>query len=199
MVVGDFNGDAVPDLAVANRDSDNVSVLLGSGDGTFQTQRNLATGRFPFSVAVADFNGDGVADLAVANNGSDNVSVLLGNGDGSFQEGLNFSAHTPISLAVGDFNGDGVPDLAVTNGPELRSSDDVSVLLGKGEGTFRAARSFGGGNSLRSLAVGDFNGDGMPDLVVASLGTRSVSVLINNTTDSQPQSLRPLAEVRRAK
>ena len=74
--------------------SDNVSVLLGNGDGTFQTQKTYAVGYGPYSVAVGDFNGDGKADLAVANYGSDNVSVLLGNGDGTFQ--------TQKTYAVGD-------------------------------------------------------------------------------------------------
>src|SRR2546428_586060 len=82
VAVGDFNGDGHLDLAVANSDSDNVSVLLGNGDGSFQTARNFPTGSLPRSVAVGDFNGDGHLDLAVANNTvPGTVSVLLGNGD----------------------------------------------------------------------------------------------------------------------
>jgi hypothetical protein len=77
VAVGDFNGDGVLDLAVANVFS-NVSVLLGNGDGTFQAAQNFGAGGGPFSVAVGDFNGDGVLDLAVANRGS-NVSVLINN------------------------------------------------------------------------------------------------------------------------
>ena len=116
VAVGDFNGDGVQDLAVANVNSANVSVLLGNGDGTFQVAVNFGAGGRPRSVAVADFNGDGVQDLAVANDGSNNVSVLLGNGDGTFQEAVNFGAGIfPVSVAVGDFNGDGRPDLAVAN------------------------------------------------------------------------------------
>jgi len=79
------------DLAVANNGSNNVSVLLGNRDGTFQGPRNFPAATAPVSVAVGDFNGDGVQDLVVANNGSDNGSVLLGNGDGSFQPPLNFA------------------------------------------------------------------------------------------------------------
>ena len=67
VAVGDFNGDGKADLAVANWDSDNVSVLLGNGNGTFQAAVNYAAGTDPSSVAVGDFNGDGKADLAVAN------------------------------------------------------------------------------------------------------------------------------------
>src|SRR5215472_11490103 len=110
VAVGDFNGDGLADLAVANNRSNNVSVLLGNGDGSFQAARNFRTGSFPASVAVGDFNGDGIPDLAVANESSNNVSVLLGNGDGSFQAARNFDAGSgPLSVAVCDFNGDGLP------------------------------------------------------------------------------------------
>ena len=87
VAVGDFNGDGKTDLAVANSmTGDNtVSILLGNGDGTFQSERTYTTGSRPFSVAVGDFNGDGKADLAVANYGSNTVSILLGNGDGTFR------------------------------------------------------------------------------------------------------------------
>jgi hypothetical protein len=162
VAVGDFNGDGVRDLAVANW-SNNVSVLLGNGDGTFQAPQNFATAGNPSSVAVGDFNGDGRPDLAVANSSSNNVSVLLGNGDGSFQAAQNFAAgSTPVSTAVGDFNGDGWPDLAVAN----QDSNNVSVLLGDGDGTFQAPRNFGAGIVPRSVAVGD----GWQDLAVANNG-----------------------------
>src|SRR5439155_1263538 len=137
VAVGDFNGDGVPDLAVANSRSDTVSVLLGGGDRTFQAPLTFAVGRNPVFVVVGDFNGDGVPDLAVANEGA--VSVLLGNGDGTFQAALSLTAGgNPRSLAVGDFNGDGVLDLAVVNGDFLKAGT-VSVLLGNGDGSFRAA------------------------------------------------------------
>ena len=80
------------DLAVANTASDNVSILLGNGRGTFGTATNFAVGDFPSSVAIADFNSDGDLDLAVTNQGSDTVSILLGNGDGTFGTATNFAA-----------------------------------------------------------------------------------------------------------
>src|SRR5712692_4160815 len=86
----DLNGDGLPDLAVANQDSNDVSVLIGNGDGSFQVARNFAVGSFLWSVAVGDFNGNGRLDLAVAN--GNGVSVLLGNGDGSFGVARNFGA-----------------------------------------------------------------------------------------------------------
>src|SRR5258708_4597907 len=100
--VGAFNGDGKLDLAVANASSNNVSIFLGNGDGTFQTVVNYPVGSAPVSVAVGDFNGDGNLDLAVANFSSNNVSILLGNGNGTFQAATNYAAGaSPISVAVG--------------------------------------------------------------------------------------------------
>jgi hypothetical protein len=141
VAIGDLNGDDHPDLAVANEWSGNVSVLLGDGDGSFQSAVHYGAGGGPHSVAIGDFNGDDALDLAVANEWSGNVSVLLGNGDGSFQSAVHYGAGArPSSVAIGDFNGDGYPDLAVVN--YLRDnlfsdfSDDLSVLLGNGDGSF---------------------------------------------------------------
>ena len=79
VAVGDFNGDGIQDLAVANFVSANVSVLLGNGDGSFQAAQDFGVGRSPNSVAVGDVNGDGRPDLAVANSDTNNVSVLINN------------------------------------------------------------------------------------------------------------------------
>ena len=126
MAVGDFNRDGKQDLAVATEDNNNVSILLGTGNGTFGAAKNFAVGELPRSVAVGDFNRDGRQDLAVANAVSANVSILLGNGDGTFQLAVNVAVGTgPFSVAVGDFNGDGRQDLATAN----FSSDNVSILL----------------------------------------------------------------------
>jgi hypothetical protein len=131
-------------------------------------------------VAVGDFDDDGTPDLAVANLGSNTVSVLLGNGNGSFQAPRSYAAGSkPQSVAAGDFNGDGVPDLAVANAGSYPYTDgSVSVLLGNGDGTFRAAVSYAAGTAPTSVAVGDFNGDGLLDLAVADAG--GVRVLLGN-------------------
>jgi hypothetical protein len=170
VAAGDFNGDGKQDLAVAvagdsyNGGGQGVSVLLGKGDGTFQTAQTFPTGTYPISVAVGDFNGDGILDLAVANAGSNNVSVLLGKGDGTFLAAQSFPAGShPASVAVGDFNGDGIPDLVVANW-----GGNVSVLLGKGDGSFLPAANYAAGSYPTSVAVGDFNGDGKLDLAVTN-------------------------------
>ena len=127
------------DLAVANDGSDNISILLGNGNGTFVTPAvNFGAGNAPQSVAVGDFNNDTIQDLAVGNFQSDNVSILLGNGNGTFGNATNFGAGDgPNSVAVGDFNNDTIQDLAVAN----QISDNVSILLGNGDGTFGTQQS----------------------------------------------------------
>ena len=177
VAVGDFNGDGKLDLAVANEGSNNVSIILGNGDGTFQAAVDYGAESNPDSVAVGDFRGDGKLDLVVANDGSNNVSILLGNGDGTFQAAVNYGVGSaPTSVAVGDFNGDGKLDLVVAN--EL--SNNVSILLGNGDGTFQAAVNYGAGMTLFWVAVGDFNGDGKLDLAVADAVSDYVSVLLGN-------------------
>jgi VCBS repeat protein/centrosomal CEP192-like protein len=178
----DFNGDGKLDLVVTNSGSNDISVFLGKGDGTFQASVNYPAGTSPDSVAVGDFNGDAKLDLAVANHGSNDVSVFLGKGDGTFQAAVNYPAGTnPSSVAVGDFNGDGKLDLAVANFGSL----NVSVLLGNGDGTFQTAVDYGAGSNPSSVAVGDFNGDGKLDLAVANansggFGNGNGSILLGN-------------------
>jgi len=176
VAVGDFNGDGKPDLAVASGFTNNVSILLGNGDGTFAAAVNYAVGSNSQSITVGDFNGDGKPDLAVTNFGTNNVSILLGNGDGTFAAAVNYAAGVaPYSVAVGDFNGDGKPDLVVAN-----VGGNVSVLLGNGDGTFAAAVSYAAGAVPVFVAVGDFNGDGKLDLVVANQNSNNVSILLGN-------------------
>jgi VCBS repeat-containing protein len=186
VAVGDFNGDGNPDLAVANQLTNTVSVLVGSAGGGFTRQTpDLAVGDFPVSVAVGDFNGDSDPDLAVANQLSNNVSVLLGGPGGSFTRqtpdlavGLG-----PTSVAVGHFNGDSDPDLAVAN----QFDGTVSVLLGiAGGARFSGPTPAGNysGSDPMSVAVGDFNGDGDPDLAVGDMSPGEIWVLLGSVGGS---------------
>jgi hypothetical protein len=166
---------------VANGTSNNVSVLLNNGDGTFGAPVDYGVGSSPTSVAVGDFNGDGALDLAVTNGAANNVSVLLNDGHGGFQAAVNYAVGSgPTSLAVGDFNGDGKPDLAVTES----TSNEVGVLLNKGDGTFQAAVNYRVGEKPGSVAAGDFNGDGKLDLAVANNLSNTVSVLLGQGNGS---------------
>ena len=135
VATGDFNGDGVIDLATANANSDDVSVLLALGDGSFAEQARYPAGTAPRSITAGDFNGDGVIDLATANEDSGDVSVMLGMSDGTFGAQATFPiGASPYSVTTGDFNGDGVADLATAN----EGSDNVSVLLGLGSVSFTA-------------------------------------------------------------
>ncbi|PYL01436.1 MAG: VCBS repeat-containing protein [Verrucomicrobia bacterium] len=193
--MSDFNGDGKADLAVANSASVNVSVLLGTGDGAFQDSFSYDAGTNPSSLVVGDFNRDDKPDLALANLGSGpsntngSVSVLSGNGDGTLRAPVNYvlgdRPGLPVNLVAGDFNGDGTPDLVLTvagspwSGNRLGGSAS-SVLLGNGDGTFQPAVTYGTGRDLGSVAVGDLNGDGKPDLAVASYFANDVSLLLGN-------------------
>jgi hypothetical protein len=187
VAIGDVNGDGKADLVVSNTDSANVGVLLGNGDGTFQSPVDyIAGGTYTGSVAVADLNGGGKLDIVVnvscpnsggcqGNGSSGGVSVLLGNGDGTFRGAVIYPSggDFPNSLAIGDLNGDGIPDLGVSNFSSSDPNGIIGVLLGNGDGTFEAAVDYStGGSGAGSLAVGDMNGDGHPDLVaVTGAGT----------------------------
>ncbi len=182
-----------------------MSILLdatapGSTLPFFSPPITIAAGNSPYAVAVGDFNGDGLLDITVANLFVSTVSVLLN----TTSPPVAFSAQTtlatgagssPASVAVGDFNGDGKPDLALSN----YGSKSVSVFLnttpaGATAPTFAASVTFTSGTNPLSVTAADFNGDGKLDLVVANSSTSSssVSVLLNTTTPGATAPLSPL-------
>jgi hypothetical protein len=177
LIVADFNGDHIPDLATVNLSANTVSILINNGDGTFRPQLEFATGPAPLALAAVDWNKDGKMDLAVVSTGADTahkVSILLGNGDGTFQAHRDIpGAPNAGTIAVGDFNHDGNPDIATgTNFPE----NAVYVSLGDGKGGVVAQKITSGigigpqpppdSNTflLSKIATADFNRDGKDDL-----------------------------------
>jgi hypothetical protein len=190
LSVGDFNSDGKADVAVANRDSNAASVLLGNGDGIFAPRVDYATATAPSSVVAGDFNLDGRLDLTLSSaRAPGSVSVLLGNGDGTFAPRVDYATSDfPASLAVEDFNSDGEPDLALANlpldsRPPNAVSITVTVLLGNGDGSFRLNVEYTidpPTSGPTSVAAGDFNVDGNPDLAVPVRDSNGVAVLLGN-------------------
>ncbi|MBF0401952.1 MAG: FG-GAP repeat protein [Magnetococcales bacterium] len=177
VTTADFNGDGNQDLLTANFSAASLSMMLGNGDGTFQTALAIGVGTQPNGVTTADFNGDGKADILAENFGDGTVSVLLGNGDGSFQARTDISVgNSPESVKAADVNGDGKADILASNGGD----NTVSVLLGNGDGTFQAKVDYGTGVYPVSLATADVNGDGKWDLLTANMNSNTVSVLLGN-------------------
>ncbi|MEG4082531.1 DUF4347 domain-containing protein, partial [Microcoleus sp. POL10_C6] len=177
IVVGNFNADSFPDLAVGNSFSNNVSILLGNGTGGFSAAPNVGAVPTPNSIATGDFNGDNFLDLATANGGSNSVSILLGNGTGGFGPATTVNAGAGLNgIVVKDFSGDGRLDLAVTG------TSGAAILVGNGNGGFSSPINFAAGTSPISLISGNFNADTLPDLAVANNGSGNISVLLNTPT-----------------
>lgn len=188
LAIGDFNGDGILDIAVANMGNavpgskgNSVSIFLGNSDGTFAPQVVYPVGANPQFIAVADLNGDGIPDLVVSNSNlyhlqctppacSDTISVLIGKGDGTFESQVQYDVgDMPWGLAVADVNGDGIPDIVVADqgGVVPGTYGDISVLLGKGDGTFSPATTIPLDQYAQDVTIGDWNGDGIPDLAIA--------------------------------
>ena len=182
VALGDVNSDGKLDVVSANSISSTASVLLGKGDGTFAVNVDYPTGNQPTAVALGDLSGDGKLDLAVTNDKS--VSVLLGAGDGTFVGKVDYpTGAQPTAIALGDLNGDGRLDMVTSNSAGTGWLGTASVLLGTGGGRFAANVDYQAGRNPQGVALGDLNGDGNPDMVVANAGYDggwSVSVLLGN-------------------
>jgi VCBS repeat protein/FG-GAP repeat protein len=184
VAIGDLDGDGRGDLVTAgsNRQAvGSVSVLLNRGGGAFGAARAYRTGFGSRSVVIGDLNGDERLDLATANFGGHSVSVLLNRGGGRFGARVDYRAgRNPQDIAIGDLNGDGNAELvtANTNTSLGGSVSSVSVLMNDGDGTFRETIELRPGRRPVSVAIGDLNGDGNPDLATANRSD-TISVFIN--------------------
>ncbi len=148
--VGDFNGDNIDDIAVANYDSDVATVILNNSAGSFASPVSFNVGDRPTYIAVGDFNEDNVDDLVTTNVFSSDVSLLLSNAQGIFTPATSFSVGSPYprGLAMGDFNGDNNLDVAVVS--RVTGTGKFIVLEGNGSGIFSSPINLAAGVSLIS-------------------------------------------------
>src|SRR5258706_84557 len=190
------------DLVIANSSSDNVTVLLGNGDGTFKEAIGspYAVGKSPSSVVVADFNGDGNPDFAVANKDDNTVSVFKGDGKGGFTQfpsspfaltnTSTISEKGPVAMVTGNFraatnrtNNSPEVDLAAVN----QSTNNVAILLSSVDVNSNIAFTEATnspitvGQSPVAIAVGHVNSDPVPDLAVVNQGDNTISILLGST------------------
>jgi hypothetical protein len=167
----DYNGDGKPDLAVNN--SSGVAILLGTGkaESPFTAGATMTLSGADCLV-TGDLNGDGIPDLLVPT--ATAVVAFLGNGDGTFTQASSTPTPTSGYLALGDFNHDGKLDFATSGN---------LIALGNGDGTFQTPTPIVSNpptGGFASIAAGDFNGDGWPDLVLGASGDTPLYVLLNN-------------------
>ncbi|MGA1840144.1 MAG: FG-GAP repeat domain-containing protein [bacterium] len=177
----DFNGDGNLDLAVANYDSDNIFIIPGKGDGTFSRAVNREVGEKPVSIISGDFYKDGneMADLAVANSGSESVSIMINNGDGTFGNIINYSVgDSPKCIISDDLDEDGYLDLAVANSDS--DSNNVSILINNGDGTFLVQANNLAWSRADSIFSADINKDGYADLAIVNSSSDYLSIFLND-------------------
>jgi hypothetical protein len=177
LTSGDFNGDGSLDLATANSTSNDISILINNGDGTFQDGVAYNSGGESYGITNADFNNDGKLDLAVANYSNAEIAVLLGNGNGTFQNKVTYTAGAGAKhvLAI-DLNGDNKVDLACAN----YDANTMSVLMGNGDGSFQPKVDYTTGDMPRVLTSGDFDKDGKVDLITINNMSHDFSLFKGN-------------------
>jgi Bacterial type II and III secretion system protein/FG-GAP-like repeat/FG-GAP repeat len=190
IAVGDFNNDGISDLAVVNKGDNTIGIYLGNGDGTFKAPVLITTGLQPTSIIAGQFNpnSNAIIDLAVTNSASNTLQTFIGNGNGTFASGATYATGvTPVYVASADVNNDEILDLIVADSGTVAVGNNsvinsVSVFLGNGDGTFGTAVSprfdYPAGTQPTSIAVADFNADGVPDIAVTATGDDSLAVLI---------------------
>ena len=174
LSIGDIDGDGDGDVVTASGDSrGTVTVFVNRGAGHLRRGRMYATGSEGFGVAMGDVDLDGDVDLVTAHHGRRDLGVLLGSGGARFRVERMYRLGDATDVALTDLNGDGKLDvvLALTRGR-------VAVRFGRGDGRFRAARSYRSGVEPWDITVADLNQDGKADLAVADYGGQSAWVYL---------------------
>jgi hypothetical protein len=193
LVFADFNQDSKLDIAVANYGVNSAAILLGAGNGTFPTVTTYPTGTGPHSIRTADLNNDGRLDLATVNDQSETASILLGNGNGTFAARTDYPVgKVPKGVAIGDVDGDGILDVLSGNTGGnyptccvASGGDNVSVLIGNGNGTFLPKYEVTVGLTPFAVIVTDLNGDGRNDVVTANYDNTAAGVTLSSGSQHQ--------------
>jgi hypothetical protein len=179
VITADFNHDGNIDIVTSNGGTSSISILLGSGNGSFPvaTAFSISRGSGAWGVVAADLNGDGNLDLATPNRGTANISVIFGNGAGGFGLATVYATGMqPSSIAATDFNGDGKLDLATAN----EGSNSITVRFNNGLGGFPTAATLSSGVQPFFVVTGDLDADGSIDIVATNQGSNSLSVFKGN-------------------
>jgi hypothetical protein len=185
LISTDLDKDGFLDVVLSNKATNNVSVFINNGDGTFKSEQTYSVGISPDILQAFDLNNDGHDDVITLNTdasavGDNNISVLINNGDGTFKQSVEYDVgSSPNILKAADLNNDGSTDLIIGN----YNSFDISILMNKGDGTFKTQEKYQVGNAQRSIEIADCNKDGYEDLLVAVAGNSPEILVFINQKD----------------
>jgi len=191
LAAADLDGDGKIDMIAGNSVSNSISIFRNKATSgvldasSFAARIDKAVGGTPMGIAIGDLTGDGKPDIAVANSSSTSVHVFRNTstiGSLSFAAAISLTTgSTPYDLVIADLNGDGLQDIAVANA----GTTTVSVFkntMSAGTLSFAAKSDFTVGSNPKGIAIGDIDGNGVPDIVVSNSGSTTISVLRNTTS-----------------